>query len=232
MDLSTLSIASLTNRYNEMTGKTIKAGSYPKAKLISMIHEIEDKFAGDFPIAKPEVDPMRPEEAWPTTEVTAGPVNPLTFEEQPGGVGYPAPAPATEEETQVAARLAKHECPLCGGDPANQTAGGEEGTFLGDSCNFCHDCGKTYNHITGVEVPTRDTKKRRILNPQGKIDAKEEALAAADFDLTYDRNARLWIIESRREGERNLWQMKSKTFAEFTPKEIVAAAEARMRTQG
>lgn len=237
MDLSTLTAASLTDRYNEMTGKSVKVGSYPKSKLISMIREIEDKFAGDFPIAQPpkaeepEVDPMRPEEAWPTTEVVAEPVNPLTFEEVPGGVGYPDPAPLSEEEALVADRLAKHECPLCGGDPSSQTAAGEEGTFLGDSCNFCHDCGKTYNHITGVEVPTRDTKKRRILNPQAKINAKEEALAAADFALTYDRNARLWTVASTRKGEALLWNLTSRQFAEFTPAEIVAQANARLRPQ-
>lgn len=234
MDLSTLTVASLTDRYNEMTGKSVKVGSYPKTKLISMIREIEDKAAGDFPIAppkaeEPEVDPMRPEEAWPTTEVTSEPVNPLTFEEAPGGVGYPAPA--TDEETLVAERLAKNECPLCGGDPANQTAAGEEGTFLGDSCNYCHTCDKTYNSITGVEVPTRDVKKRRILNPQGKIDAKEEALATANFSLTYDRNSRLWTVASKVETEKNLWNMTSKQFAEFGPKEIVAAAETRIRPQ-
>lgn len=245
MDLSTLTVASLTDRYNEMTGKSVKVGSYPKSKLISMIREIEDKFAGDFPIAQPQVDPMHPDNLVPPVGIVAQPVNPLTFEEVPGGVGYPAPAPVSEEELaqmdadrlaereqdQVAARLEKHECPLCGGDPANQTAAGEEGTFLGDSCNFCHDCGKTYNHITGAEVPTRDTKKRRILNPQAKIDAKEEALAASDLTLTYDRNARLWTVASTRKGEALLWNLTSRQFAEFTPAEIVAEAGRRLRPQ-
>lgn len=248
MDLSTLTVASLTDRYNEMTGKSVKVGSYPKTKLISMIREIEDKFAGDLPITQPkaeepEVDPMRPEESvhmvddmgplFPTEVEDPADLalDPLTFEEVPGGVGYPAPAEPTEEEALLADRLAKGECPFCGGDPANQTAAGEEGTFLGDSCNYCHTCDKTYNAITGVEVPTRDVKKRRILNPQGKIDAKEEALSTANFSLTYDRNSRLWTVASKIETEKNLWNMTSKQFAEFGPKEIVAAAETRIRPQ-
>ena len=230
MDLSTLTAASLTDMFNQTFGKAVKVGTYPKSKMIADLEAHAAKFDPARP-EEPEVDPMRPEEAWPTTEVTSEPVNPLTFEEAPGGVGYPAPEPTTDEEALLADRLAKGECPFCGGDPANQTAAGEEGTFLGDSCNYCHTCDKTYNAITGVEVPTRDVKKRRILNPQGKIDAKEEALAAANFSLTYDRNSRLWTVASKVETEKNLWNMTSKQFAEFGPKEIVAAAETRLRAQ-
>lgn len=233
MDLSTLTAASLTDLFNQTFGKAVKVGTYPKSKMIADLEAHAAKFDPARPeepeAEEPEVDPMRPEEAWPTVEIVAEPVNPLTFEEVPGGIGYPAPA--TDEETLVAERLAKNECPLCGGDPANQTAAGEEGTFLGDSCNYCHTCDKTYNSITGVEVPTRDVKKRRILNPQGKIDAKEEALATANFSLTYDRNSRLWTVASKVETEKNLWNMTSKQFAEFGPKEIVAAAETRIRPQ-
>lgn len=227
-DYSTLTVAALTEMYNEVTGKSIKVGSYPKSKLIPMIEAELDAQASE----DPAIDPMRPEEGWPTQEVISEPVNPLTFEETPGGVGYPEPAPTTEEEASTPeARLARGECPLCGGCAASQTAAGEEGTFLGDSCNFCHDCGKTYNHITGVEVPTRDTKKRRILNPQAKIDAKEAALTEANFKLEYDRPARLWYITSTIEGEAGVWNLTSKQFAEFTPVEIVASAQTRLRPQ-
>jgi hypothetical protein len=233
MDLKTLTASTLTDMFNETFGKAVKVGTYPKSKMIADLEAHAAKFDPARP-EEPEVDPMRPEEAWPTTEVISEPVNPLTFEEVPGGVDYPAPAPTTEEEKtdeSAESRLARGACPFCGGDPANQTAAGEEGTFLGDSCNYCHDCDKTYNSITGVEVPTRDMKKRRILNPQAKIDAKEAALLEAGFGLTYDRNARLWTVGSNREGELVLWNMTSKQFAEFSPKEIVAQAEARIRPQ-
>lgn len=227
-DYSTLSVATLTEMFNDITGKTIKVGSYPKSKLIPMIEAELDAQATEDPAA----DPMRPEEDWPTQEVTSEPVDPLTFEEAPGGVGYPAPAPTTEDEAStVEARLARGECPLCGAEHSAQTAAGEEGTFLGDSCNLCHHCGKTYNHITGVEVPTRDTKKRRILNPQAKIDAKEAALAEANFKLDYDRPARMWYVTSTIEGEAGVWNLTSKQFAEFNQAEIVASAEARLRPQ-
>ena len=247
MDYSTLTAATQTNMFNEAFGKAAKVGTYPKSKMIADLTALEAEASGlyvedldkvqhgddepDPTASAGPLDPMRPEEAWPTQEVVAEPVNPLTFEEQPGGVGYPAPAPATEEEELIKARLDAHQCPFCGGDAANQTAAGEEGTFLGDSCNLCHDCGKTYNAFTGVEVPTRDTKKRRILNPQAKIDAKEAALLEAGFGLTYDRNTRLWTVASTREGELGLWNMSSKQFSEFNPKDIVARAEVQLRPQ-
>lgn len=231
-DLKTLTAATLTDMYNQFFGKEVKVGTYPKSKMIADLESNPDFVAAQAELDEPEVDPMRPEEAWPTTEVVSEPVNPLTFEEVPGGVGYPDPAPTTDEEALVAERLAKSECPLCGGDPSSQTAAGEEGTFLGDSCNFCHECNKTYNHITGVEVPTRDQKKRRILNPQAKIDAKEEALAASELSLTYDRTTRLWTVASTRKGEVLLWNLTSRQFSEFTPAEIVAEAGRRIRPQG
>lgn len=247
MDYATLSAATLTDMFNAAFGKAVKVGTYPKSKMVADLTAHAAQASGLYTENPDEVQHGDDEPAsadlsgapihkTPTPEDEAAyqeqqAADPLTFEEQPGGVGYPAPAAPTEEEALIAARLEKGECPFCGGDPANQTAAGEEGTFLGDSCKLCHDCDKTYNAITGVEVPTRDVKKRRILNPQGKIDAKEAALLEVEFDLTYDRTTRLWTVASNREGEVGLWNMASKEFAGYSPKEIVASAEARLRTQ-
>lgn len=229
------STAELTALYNEAFGKAIKVGSYPKAKMIDALRARDDAAGGDFPVAPtptPEVDPMRPEEAWPTVPVVSEPVNPLTFEEAPGGVGYPAPAPKTPEELETPeARLARGACPFCGGDPANQTAAGVEGTFLGDACNECHDCGKTYHSISGEEVPAsaKGSKKRRLVNPQGKINAKVDALKAEGFSIEYQRPLRAWEVTSDRENELGIFQITSREFAEYKPAELVALAASRLR---
>lgn len=114
-------------------------------------------------------------------------------------------------------------CPLCNGDPSYQTAAGEEGTFLGDSCNFCHKCGKAYNILTGeeVEIATPGSgKKRRILNPQPKIDAKTDACAEQGIEVFYVRADRMWAFTDNVTGKL-LLSMTSRQFAGYSPKELV-----------
>lgn len=124
-------------------------------------------------------------------------------------------APKTDEGTPGA-------CPFCNGDPGNQTAAGEDGTFLGDYCAYCHECGKTYNRITGEEVEeTPKSKKRKILNPQPKINAKTDAAVEAGAELTYERETRTWFLMK---GNKTLGQWTSRQFAEITPAGITSRA--------
>lgn len=122
-------------------------------------------------------------------------------------------------------------CPLCKeADPSDITAAGIEGTFLGDSCGLCHKCGKTFNLFTGeeiVEAKTSGSKKRRILNPQTKIDAKTAAAMKVGVKVEYERNARLWNlylpISTGVNGSSTLLKsMSSKEFAQFSTAEFEA----------
>lgn len=72
--------------------------------------------------------------------------------------------PTDEEKAEVdAENLSKGACPLCGGDPGNQTPAGKEGTVAGDERNFCHECEREYWRATGEEYtrrnPGRDISK-------------------------------------------------------------------------
>jgi len=86
-------------------------------------------------------------------------------------------------------------CRFCAS--ANISAAGEIGTFLG-AATVCGDCGKTYNTFSGEEItPSATTgvkKKRQPLNPQYKIRAKVEAVQAAGGNLSFDKEARQWIM--------------------------------------
>lgn len=99
--------------------------------------------------------------------------------------------PAVEEPT-----VEEPACPLCKkADPSDITAAGLEGTFLGDNCNLCHQCGRVFNIFTGEEVKdvqSASKAKRRILNPQSKVDAKTQAAEAVGVKIKYDRVSRLW----------------------------------------
>lgn len=138
-----------------------------------------------------------------------------------------AQTPETEAE-KIERLLDEGACPLCGGDPGNQTAAGAEGTFLGDSCQICHECGKTYSCLDGseVDVPADRTpsKKRRILNPQNKINAKVEACAVEGVEVFYNKPSRLWIISDNLTGK-VLTSMDSRQFAQYSPAELVAYAK-------
>lgn len=129
----------------------------------------------------------------------------------------PAEAPSVET------LLKAGRCPFCSGDASSQTAAGAEGTFLGDSCNMCHECGKSYNIYTGEEIhlPERKTKKRVVLNPQSKIDAKVEALHEIGAEVHYDRPSRLWHFSTR---AGIFFSMSSRQFSEYSPEELAKYA--------
>lgn len=157
----------LVTRFNETFGKSIKKGSYTRAKMIADL-EAHDK----------------------------------------------------ENQTNP------HACPFCGGDPSNQTPAGEEGTFLGDFCNECHECGKIYNAISEEEVeglPETASKKRKILNPQNKINAKTEACAKEGIEVFYDKSARTWAFADNTNGMIFI-EMTSRQFSGYSPKELAAYA--------
>lgn len=139
---------------------------------------------------------------------------------EPKTVETPAEPKADDVPETLEARLAAGYSPW-GGDPSNQTAAGADGTFLGDSCNLCHETGRAYNRFTGEEVdlPSSKTgKKRRVLNPQSKIDAKVEALTDVGIKVSYDRPARLWRFAV---GKKTT-QLTSREFSEYTPDELAA----------
>lgn len=193
-DFNALSTADLTATFNTAFGKNVKVGSYTRGKMIAAL-EAQTKI---------EMEPG-------SNEQTA----------------YPEPAAETEAE-KIERLLDEGACPLCGGDPSSQTAAGAEGTFLGDSCQFCHECGKTYSCLDGseVDVPADKgpSKKRRILNPQNKINAKTEACAAEGIEVFYNKPTRLWMVSDNLTGK-ILTSMDSRQFAQYNPAELVAYAK-------
>lgn len=205
-----LSTEALVETYNLRTGKSVKKGSYTKARMIAdlvAMGEIEAQAAAD---RQDEEDLDAP------AQTTLTPVIEETPDED-----------YDDEAHLIKARLASGECPFCGAEHSSQTAASAvEGTFLGDACNFCHECGKTYNHITGEEVPVGSNgnpKKRRILNPQSKINAKVDGVKALGLEIFYDRPARLWSITDP-EGQIDGIYLASRDFSEFTPSELQARA--------
>ena len=119
-------------------------------------------------------------------------------------------------------------CPFCHGDPSNQTPAGPEGTFLGDSCNFCHECGKTYNRHTGDEVEDlpepKKGKGRRILNPQPVIDKKTDLCAEQGIDVLYVRCDRLWAFADTKRKGKIFLTMTSRDFTQYKPEELASYA--------
>jgi len=119
--------------------------------------------------------------------------------------------PETDDE------VTGEKCPLCGGHSSSQTGAGPEGTFLGDSCNVCHECGKTYNRHTGEEIAEAAGKGRKgPLNPQPKIDAKTATVEAAGGTLTYA--SRKWTVAKGNKSH----TMTSQEFSTFTGEELLA----------
>lgn len=114
-----------------------------------------------------------------------------------------------------------HACPLCKkADPSDITAAGLEGTFLGDTCNLCHQCGRVFNLFTGEEVKdvqSASKAKRRILNPQSKIDAKTQAAEAVGVKIEYDRVSNLWQFYV---DKVLVMSMTSRDFAQYSTPEM------------
>lgn len=57
-------------------------------------------------------------------------------------------------------RLNAGECPVCGGDAANQTAAD---ATEGQNFNFCHECGATYSAIDGSIKKPKSAKRSRAI---------------------------------------------------------------------
>jgi hypothetical protein len=111
-------------------------------------------------------------------------------------------------------------CPLCN-STADQKPAGEAGTFLG-ACMVCSDCGKTWNGITRKEVknaPAPDKAKRQLLNPQHKINLKQDAVAKAGGSVRYDKNDRRWVLEDK---DGNTQSFTAQEFSVETPETLVA----------
>lgn len=207
MDFHTLSTDELIALFNTTFGKNVKKGSYTRAKLIAAL-----------------------------SEVSKGPA-PLALDFEAGSnEATPYPTPAAEEPTPSRKPKVEPEhtwengfCPLCGGVPENQTSAGPEGTFLGDSCVFCHSCGGTWSVYNGERVEVKENgtpKKRRIINPQSKINAKVEACRTQKISAYYDKPTRLWTFVDLETGVL-LLNLDSRTFSEYSPKELADYVQSR-----
>lgn len=134
-------------------------------------------------------------------------------------------APATfwtEAVDPVAQMLGEGEgptCPLCG-SKAEQKPAGEEGSFLG-GCATCSSCGETYNVATGKHLPVDPTKKakRKLMNPQYKIDAKVKAVQENGGTLSFDKASRQWMMTK---ADGRVFRFTAKQFADHTPETLVA----------
>lgn len=206
-------LKSLTDIFNAQTGKSVKVGSYTKAKLIETLKaqaRIQEIAEDPLPGFARNLDKAP----------TAALAKKTKIEFEPGS-NESAPTPHEVEPPKAEAE-ADGSCPLCGGEPCSQTAAGAEGTFLGDDCCFCHECGKTWNHHNRKEVEVNlqgSSKKRRILNPQVKINAKVEACEAVGIRVEYNKPTRLWVFVK---GGAILSSMTSREFAQYSPTELVA----------
>lgn len=112
-------------------------------------------------------------------------------------------------------------CPFCEA-AEDQTPAGPEGSFLG-AARTCGNCGKTYNQFSGEEVknmPDKKAAKRKPLNPQYKINAKVDAVAAAGGKLAFDKEGRQWVLTKRGKDPK---RMTAQEFANETPETLVAA---------
>ncbi len=107
-------------------------------------------------------------------------------------------------------------CPFCGADHSSTTAAGEEGTFLGDSCNFCHVCSRAWNIVTKEEVDVNAKAKRTPLNPQPRIDKKVAAIEEAGGTLVFEH--RLWVVTLGKKA----FSLTSRQFAQLrTPEQFI-----------
>lgn len=146
----------------------------------------------------------------PTEGVVEGPVQ--TVDE------LDPPVEPTAREVGVKQALADGMCPFCHATEG-QTQAGPEGTFLGAALT-CGTCAKTYNKFTGdeIKVPAKTEKaKRQPLNPQYKINAKQDAVKEAGGKLVFEREAREWVLT----GKGVVVRMTAKEFSVETPETLV-----------
>lgn len=107
-------------------------------------------------------------------------------------------------------------CPFC--SSINFVPAGQAGTFLGDAGLICNDCNKSWNKLTGQELPAAEKKRKAPLNPQYKINAKVDAVHKAGYSLTFDKATRLWTLTTANEGS---IEMDAKEFSHHTPESLV-----------
>jgi hypothetical protein len=107
------------------------------------------------------------------------------------------PATFTAAAAEPAAEEASAEEPVDFTTDAFEPAG-EAGTFLGDSAVREKETGHIFNKFTGERLPTAEKKpaggKRKMLNPQYKINQKKDAVQAVGGDLQFDKSDRMWLI--------------------------------------
>ena len=74
--------------------------------------------------------------------------------------------------------------------------------------------------------------KRRLLNPQNKINAKVKALAAVGASLIFDRNERLWFVDAKEEGDGldDPLIFTSKQLSQMTPEQMVKKFEKTQKS--
>lgn len=107
-------------------------------------------------------------------------------------------------------------CPFC--SSINFVPAGQAGTFLGDAGLICNDCNKSWNKLTGQELPAAEKKRKAPLNPQYKINAKVDAVHKAGYSLTFDKTTRLWTLTTVNGGS---IEMDAKEFSHHTPESLV-----------
>lgn len=225
-DFATLSTEDLVATYNATFGKAIKKGSYTRTKMIEALEaqaRIQEIAEDPLPGFARNLDKALIQSLAKKTKIE---FEPGSNESAP--TPHEVEVPKAEDEDE-----ADGSCPLCGGDPSSQTAAGAEGTFLGDDCCFCHECERTWNHHNRKEVEVNlqgSSKKRRILNPQVKINAKVEACEAVGIRVEYNKPTRLWVasVPGEVEGVRTVIAgMDSRTFAQYSPAELSAYLVSR-----
>lgn len=221
-DIKILSTPELVALYNGTFTKTVKVGTYTRGKMIAdllaaagsepkaPVADFGDMTGGYYPKPTGAEPPAEEPDPWGVAkEVELKDMEPL----------YPTEVDGFD----WTAMLDENRCPLCGGAETAQTSAGEEGSFLG-ACNTCTACGKTYSCITGVEVEVTKLsgKKRKILNPQTKINAKNDALIKVGLSQSYDRVTRLWTISEDATGK--LLSITSPNYASKNPADLLAFA--------
>ncbi len=107
-------------------------------------------------------------------------------------------------------------CPFC--SSTNFAPAGKAGTFLGDAGLVCNDCHKSWNKLTGQELPTAEKKRKAPVNPQYKINAKVDAVHKAGYSLSYEKATRRWTLTTVNGGS---IEMTAQEFSLHTPKSLV-----------
>lgn len=119
------------------------------------------------------------------------------------------PNPVTPEDGETP------HCPSCG-STADPEAQGEAGTFSA-GIGRCPDCEHTFNLFTREPVEIGSKKKRRLLNPQHKINAKKDKMKEYGVEIKYDRTTKEWTFHDNAADGKEVYRMNSQVFANHTP---------------